>query len=181
MRTINTLVLGAALAAASIAFASSGLRPGEQVTPFHPKHVAGPLAGSDKCFPCTFQSRPQVQVWVNGDAHENVLAIAKALDASMAKHQGKEFKALVVVLTDKANADSQAEMVKKVAASAGLKHVAVALLDKGNDAVDAYKIDLKAKNTVIAYRDWKVTGNASNVSGKSGLATIEGLVAQVVK
>ena len=57
-----------ATAVAAFAFgANSGISVGENVTPFHPNHISGPLANSTNCFPCTFQNRPQVQVWVNGD------------------------------------------------------------------------------------------------------------------
>ena len=65
--------------AAAIAFSgtlNSGLGKGENVTPFHPKHIVGPLAGSSNCFPCTFQNRPQVQAWINGDDAKNVAKIA---------------------------------------------------------------------------------------------------------
>src|SRR6476469_9661761 len=96
-------VLGILAAAAAIpAFAAplaSGLNLGERVSPFHPKHIAGPLAGTSNCFPCTFQNRPQVQVWINGDNGKNALAFAGTLSKAMKAYQGKEFKGLVVFAT----------------------------------------------------------------------------------
>lgn len=93
-RNIFTGILAATVAVVLPALAApiSGLKAGDNVTPFHPKHVAGPLAGTDKCFPCTFQNRPQVQVWVNGDDGANVVALAKTLSTEMTEHKAKEFK-----------------------------------------------------------------------------------------
>ena len=79
---IGTLI-GAASVAVFAASMNSGLNPGESVTPFHPNHVSGPLANTTNCFPCTFQNRPQVQVWVNGDDLKNIAPIAKTLNTAM--------------------------------------------------------------------------------------------------
>ena len=98
--SISLAVLGVASLAALAAPLASGLKPGENVTPFHPRHLAGPLAGSTNCFPCTFQNRPQVQVWINGDAPQNVATLGKTLSSAMKTYQGKEYKALVVFLSD---------------------------------------------------------------------------------
>lgn len=74
-------VLFSAVALAALAISAfaveSGLKKGESVSPFHPQHISGPLANSNKCFPCTFQQRPQVQVWVNGDNKANVTALLR--------------------------------------------------------------------------------------------------------
>jgi asparagine synthetase B (glutamine-hydrolysing) len=162
----------------------SGLNPGDSITPFHPKHIAGPLAGTDKCFPCTYQARPQVQIWVNGDSADNVAKIAKALEGAMAKYQGNEFKALIVMLSSGNDTAALNATAKKVAAEAGLKNVAVAILPKTDSAVSAYKVSLDSsvKSTLFVYRDWKVAKTFVNLKGDAkGLGELNAAVASISK
>ena len=168
--TSRTLFGGALAATALVATAvfaapGSGLKVGESVTPFHPKHLAGPLAGTSNCFPCTFQNRPQVQVWVNGDDKANVLALAKTLSAEMKEHNKQEFKALVVVLTDPAKMSQAETMVKEAAKTPGTEGVGMAVLAKNDDAVKAYSVntDASVKNTVFVYKNWKVAKTFVNL------------------
>lgn len=179
------LIAASAIALSVSAFAAvtSGLKPGESITPFHPSHVAGPLAGTDKCFPCTYQSRPQVQVWVNGDNAENVSKIAKALDASMAKNEKKEFKAMIVMLVDKNNKDEVKKAAKEKAKAANLKHVAIALLDRNDEAVKKYKVNLddEVMNTVFVYRNWRIADTMVNLKAdEKGLASLNGAINRVI-
>ena len=169
--------LGVVSVAAFAAPLSSGLKPGENVTPFHPRHLAGPLAGSTNCFPCTFQNRPQVQVWVNGDSAQNVAAFAKTLSRAMDAHKSQEFKALVVFLTTPKTEASVRAMVTAAAKKPELKGVGMALLDTNNEAVSAYKINLSAKNTVFAYKNWQVAQSFTNLNGDaSGLQKLDGAI-----
>jgi hypothetical protein len=163
----------AAVALAVPAFAAplaSGLKPGDQVTPFHPKHLAGPLAGTSNCFPCTFQNRPQVQVWVNGDDPKNVLAVAKTLGGAMKAHKAKEFKALVVVLTTPQNEAAAAKLVQTAAKTPGTEGVGMALLPTTDEAVEAYRVNTSAdiKNTVFVYKNWKVADTFVNLKADNG-------------
>jgi hypothetical protein len=173
---VSTTII-AALAIPALALAvTSGLKAGEQVSAFHPTHVAGPMAGTDKCFPCTFKNRPQAQIWVNGDKTENVVALAKALDKSMDNLKGKEFKAMIVVLSDKSAMEATKTMAAKMAKDNGIKNIAIAVLPKDHEAVQAYKINLSkdVKNTVFVYRDWTVKDSMTNVVANSaGLASLE--------
>ena len=58
-----SILLGAGLTAVALAGGvSSGLNKGEDVTPFHPNHFAGPLANSTNCFPCTFQNLSLIHI-----------------------------------------------------------------------------------------------------------------------
>ncbi len=184
---IKHLVFGVAavaVAASAVAFlgGKSGLKAGDRVTPFHPSHVSGPLAGTDNCFPCTFQNRPQVQVWINGDSAANVVKIAAGLQKQIDANKGKEFKAMVVWLTDDVNAAKPT--LKKVLAESGAKDVALAALSKKDDAVDAYKMSLASdvKNTVYVYKNWKVEASMVNlVADDKGLVALNGAIANVVK
>ena len=180
---ISFTLAGSAIIAAAFAFGgNSGLNKGEKVSPFHPSHFAGPLKNSDKCFPCTFQARPQVQVWVNGDNPGNVVAIAKDLSAAMKKYDNKEFKALVVFVADKKNADSLKKTV--LAATAGIDNVGMAVITKDNEAISNYKINLSGdvKNTVFAYKDWTVQNKMVNLKAdKAGLESLNAAIATLVK
>ncbi len=178
--TIKTPLALLALAGAASLFAlvplggaaKAGLKLGESVTAFHPRHLSGPLAGTTNCFPCTFQNRPQTQIWVHGDSEANVGAVAKMLDGEMTSKSGKEFKALVVVLYDKGG-EAQAEaFAKAIPGKYGAKRVGVAVLPTTSEYVANYKIDLKAKNTVYVYKDWKVTAAYADVNAAKDGARI---------
>ncbi len=181
----TTILLGSALAAFALAKGvNSGLNKGEDVSPFHPNHFSGPLANTDKCFPCTFQNRPQVQVWVNGDSMENVAKIATKLGAEMKENEKAEFKALVVFVAegDKAEKAKAAglELVKK----AGLKGVAMATISPSNEAIKAYKINVspEVKNTVLVYKNWKVADKMVNLKADAaGLKALDGAIESVAK
>ena len=181
----TTILLGSAMTAVALAGGvSSGLNKGEDVTPFHPNHFAGPLAGSTNCFPCTFQNRPQVQVWVNGDSMESVAKIAKNLSNAMKANQKAEFKALVVFVAEGAKAEqlktAGLELVKKE----GLNGLAMATISPSNEAIKAYKINLSpdVKNTVLVYRNWKVKNKLVNLSSDaSSLKTLDASIASIVK
>jgi hypothetical protein len=155
-----------ALAATAFAFApNSGLKPGEMVSPFHPKHVVGPLAGSENCFPCTFGNRPQVQVWINGDNDANVSSIAKTLGVAMDKYKSTEFKALVVFVTNNPNDAKLADKLKAVAKATKSEKVGMAIIGKSDSALQDYKINTSAdvKNTVLVYKNKSVASSMVNL------------------
>ena len=179
-----TAIVAGVVAAAALAAPNSGLKAGERVSPFHPQHVSGPLAGTDKCFPCTFQNRPQVQVWVNGDAPANVEALAKTLGASMEAHKGKEFKALIVFLVDRKSAESMKKLATEAGKKPGLANVAMAMLDKNSEYVANYKIntDPSVKNTVLVYKDWTVARTFVNLTADAaGAGQLNGAIASIAK
>lgn len=150
------LISGALVGMSMIAsaFVNSGLDKGERVSPFHPKHVAGALKGTDTCFPCTYQNRPQVQAWVTNGDKESIHAFAKTLDEAMGKYANKDFKAMVVILATKEQGKTIEQMAP--AFSKELKNVSISYLTADNDAVKNYKINTAAKNTVFVYKNWTV-------------------------
>lgn len=190
-KALFAIVTASIIALPVFAAVESGLKPGERVTPFHPDHVSGPLAGTTNCFPCTFQQRPAVQVWVHGDDHENIHKMVEGLAANMTNHKSKEFKALVVVVAD--SADEKATLKKELAKGCEMgasetdcacKDVGIAVIDKDNPAIANYKINLDAsvKNTVIAYKDWKVAKTMVNVKmDKKGAESLNETIASIVK
>lgn len=179
MKKLLLAAAGLGIAVFAFAGANSGLAKGEKISAFHPTHVAGPLAKSTDCFPCTFQNRPQVQVWVNGDDMKNVLSIAKTLNEQMVNNS--EFKALVVVITDDAKGVSaQLEAASK---NKGLDKVGMAYLGKKDKAVGQYKINLAddVKNTVFVYKNWTVAEKFVNLKGdEAGLKSLNASIKTVL-
>lgn len=177
----GSIILVGAVAASALGFSlDSGLKVGERVTPFHPTHISGPLKGTNNCPPCTFQNRPQVQVWVNGDDVANVEKIAKVLDAEMGSN--KEFKAFVIFVTD--NPEATAKKLKDVVSKTGLNNVAFAYIDKNDEALENYKINTGAdiKNTVFLYKKWTVQDKYVNFKADSaGLNKLKEAVASLNK
>jgi predicted lipid-binding transport protein (Tim44 family) len=176
------MISGLILGAATLAFAAvnSGLDKGESVSPFHPKHVAGPLKGGDACFPCTYQNRPQVQAWVTNGDQKSIVAFAKTLDAAMSKYAKNDFKAMVVIVAP----DAMHKMIEESAPmmAKSFKNVDISYLSPSNPAVKAYKINTKAENTIFAYKDWKVENKMVNLKAdEKGLADLDKAVAMLVK
>ena len=182
-RTI--VFFGTAIAALALAKGlGSGLSKGESVSPFHPNHFSGPLANTTNCFPCTFQNRPQVQVWVNGDDSKNVARIAKRLGAAMKANGKAEFKALIVFVADGAKAEAAKAEGLALAKREGLDGIGMATISPTNESVKAYKINTapEVKNTVIVYKDWKVRNTMVNLDADaSGLKALDRAIAGVVK
>lgn len=180
---ISALVATAAFAIPAFAGAlSSGLNTGQSVSPFHPKHISGPLKDTTECFPCTFQNRPQVQAWVNGDDAKNVLPIAKSLSTAMKTYKGKEFKALVVFLTTPENAAKTEAAVRVAAKTPGTEGVGMAVLRTDDEAVSNYKVNIAAgvKNTIFVYKNWKVADKFVNLKADaSGLKTLNTSIAKI--
>jgi hypothetical protein len=168
------------LSMVATAFTSSGLEKGEMVSPFHPKHVAGALKGTDSCFPCTYQNRPQVQAWVTNGDKNSIMAFAKTLDNAMDKYASKEFKGMVVILATK----EQGKMIEEHAPmiSKDLKHVSISYLTADNEAIQNYKINTGAKNTVFVYKNWKVQDKFVDLSADAkGLGELNAAIGNIVK
>ncbi len=156
----------------------SGLNVGEKVSAYHPQHVSGPDAGTDTCPPCKYGNRPAVQVWLNGESEENIMAMAKALDSKVAGSK-KEFKAFMINLT---HCDACVDGTKAVAKKSGLKNVAMAYLPKTDEAVKAYKVNTSAdvKNTVFVYKNREVVAKFVNLKADAeGLKALSAAVAKI--
>lgn len=184
-KLVGVTVAASALALSAFAFApESGLKVGEMVSAFHPKHVSGPHKGTDACPPCTYGNRPQVQVWVNGDNPENVAKIAKRLNAAVNAKKSKELKAFVIVLTDSDKVNETKLAIETIAGKTNANDVAMAYLPKGDEAVKAYKVSTASdvKNTVFVYRNRKVDAKMVNLKAdEKGLQALDAAVENITK
>jgi len=87
---------------------------------------------------------------------------------------------MVVIVAPKGNAseiEKAAPMMQKM-----WKNVGVAYVTPDNPAVSAYKINLKAANTVFAYKNWKVAEKFVDVKAdEKGLAAVGAAIESLVK
>ncbi len=179
--SIATLFAGAAVSLALAVGIESGLKPGEMVTPFHPKHVSGPDAGTDTCPPCKYGARPAVQVWVNGDSDENVSKLTASLSKAVDAHKDKELKAFVVMLTMCQGCEAKA---KSVGEKTEHKNIGIAYLPNNDAAVKNYKINVSSevKNTVMVYKNKRVAATFVNLKAdKEGLEKLHAAIAGVTE
>ena len=182
-KALSVALMASSLSAAVMA-ADSGLKVGEMVSAFHPKHVAGPHKGTDACPPCTYGNLPMVQVWVNGDDIDNVLEISKSLEKAVEAKKRSQFKAFVIVLTDKAHSKQTATALEAAASKAGFDDLAVAYLQKDDHAIKDYKVNTTAdvKNTVFVYKDRTVKAKFVNLKGnKAGLTSLNTAIDKIAK
>ncbi|MGV3618187.1 MAG: hypothetical protein ACO1SV_22905 [Fimbriimonas sp.] len=180
---LSVALVASALSISAFA-ADSGLKVGETVSAFHPKHVAGPHKGTDACPPCTYGNLPMVQVWVNGDDMNNVLEISKSLEKAVDAKKRAQFKAFVIVLTDPAKAKETAKTLEAAASKSGFKSLAVAYLSKDDHAIKDYKVntDSEVKNTVFVYKDRTVQTKFVNLKGdQKGLSALNTAIDKIAK
>ena len=182
-KLFSVAIVATSLATAAFG-AESGLKVGEMVSAFHPQHVSGPHKGTDACPPCTYGNLPMVQVWVNGDDMDNVLEISKTLEKAVEAKKRSQFKAFIIVLTDKAHAADTGKKLAAAADKAGFNDISVAYLTKDSSALKDYKMSTAAdvKNTVIVYKDRKVDAKFVNLKGDDkGLTALNGAINKITK
>src|SRR5579863_9808635 len=80
---------------------ASGLRPGEQVEPWNPIHVAGPDQGTNTCPVCVYGERPVVVAFAKNT--NNTAALVARLELLARQHR-KDGLRIVVAVVD-ADAD----------------------------------------------------------------------------
>lgn len=150
----------ALLVTAAPAELKSGLQKGEEVAAWNPIHVAGPDKGTRACPVCTYLEKPAVVVFTRDGG--NAAALAEQLEKLVAANERKNLKGFVVVL------DAMPEQLAKMAADKRLTKIGVCYLDPRTRDKDLqlYKIHPQAINTIIVYRDYKVTANFVNLDAR---------------
>lgn len=135
----------------------SGLPVGGEVEPWEPVHVSGPHKGTQACPVCTYMKAPAVVAFAkSGDKTQQMLT---QLEQLLAKHSDDKLKAFVVVL------DAPPVMVTSMANGSRLRLTSLCYLaPKTREAdLEKYKIDPSVENTVMVYKDYKVTANFNNL------------------
>ncbi len=176
----GTLAIAVLALPALAAAPESGLKVGETVSAFHPTHVAGPLKGTDGCPPCTYGNRPMVQVWHNHDTDANLEATVKFLDKKIAESK-HEFKAFTIRVAFCENCVGETEDMAK---AYGDTKVGIAHISSTDQAITDYKynLDREVKNTVIVYKNRKVSAKFVNFKAdEAGLKALNVAIANVDK
>jgi hypothetical protein len=159
------LSLGLAVAAVSLtavaAFAAveSGLKPGAMPSPFQVVDVTGPNKGRELCYRCQYGNAPVLTAFVNGDVAKSgklLTELQKIVDAN----KSRGLRAFVTYMAGPEAKDA----IQKVAADNKIT-IPLVFLPKGakDEEVASYKINPKAKNTVILWKSSKVTANFVDV------------------
>jgi len=135
----------------------SGLPVGEFVAAWNPLHVAGPDKGTNACPICTYLERPMVQVFAKDGPQ--VALLTEKLEKLVVVHHKAEFKAFLIVV------DGKPDVLKKLAEENKIVHSALCYPDPASKAEDLgkYQINPDAQNTIIVYKDYKVTACFVNV------------------
>ncbi len=173
----------AALAVPALASLTSGLNVGQQVSAFHPTHVAGPHKGTDACPPCTYGMQPQVQVWVNGDSEANISAIAKVLN-DRSQWKGTGLKPFIIFVSDPAKTSQTAKWIAEFSSKTNINNVAMAYLPKNSEYVGDYKINTSAevKNTIFVYKNRTVQEKFVNLKADAtGIANLNKAIDKITK
>jgi protocatechuate 3,4-dioxygenase, beta subunit len=138
----------------------SGLPIGAFVPAWNPLHVAGPDKGTNACPICTYLERPMIQVFAKDGPQVGLLA--QKLEQLVVTHQKAEFKAFLIVV------DGQPDVLKKLAEEHKLAYSALCYPDPASKAEDLgkYRIHPDAQNTLVVYKDYKVTACFANVDVK---------------
>lgn len=162
---------------------SSGLKPGEYVSSFHPQHLSGPDKGTDTCPPCKYGNLPAVQVWVNKEDPKTAAAITEFVNQEVAKSK-KDLKGFVLYVLKDKDAAARAKQAAKQAEADGLVKVAIATVKPTDQAIPNHKINLKpeVRNTVLVYSKRKIVASMVNLKGTTqDLSRLRSALAQAQK
>ncbi|WP_442483679.1 YceI family protein [Aeoliella sp. SH292] len=150
----------------------SGLAVGEEVEPWTPVHVAGPDKGTRTCPVCTYLGCPAVVVFAKkGDNTERLLAEVEKLCVE----NGDKLKGFVAVL------DASPAELELIAAQNGVTLASLCYPDDKTGAKDlaAYHVNPEVANTVMVYKDYKVTANFIDLKA-TDVAKLESAVERVL-
>jgi protocatechuate 3,4-dioxygenase, beta subunit len=162
------------LVAAQPAELKSGLQRGEEVAAWNPIHVAGPDKGTKACPVCTYLEKPAVVIFTREGA--NAAALAEQLEKLVASHERHHLKGFVIVL------DTTPDKLAKMAVEKRIAKIGLCYPDpqtKAKDLGELYKIHPQAQNTILLYKNYKVTANFVNLDARRFNA-VEAAVKQIL-
>ncbi|HEY3998239.1 MAG TPA: hypothetical protein VGO93_05200 [Candidatus Xenobia bacterium] len=161
---------------------TSGVEVGGRLSSYGPKHLTGPDKGTNTCPVCRYGLLPSVQVWVNTDKAENVVALAAALHQAVQLHGGLQahggLHAFITVLRPQA----QFAEVESLASQANYHDVAIMWLDPCSKSVSDYQINMSKEvaNTVFVSSENRVRHKFVNlVADAKGLAALQSAISDL--
>lgn len=165
-----------ALAALSMA-AFAGPKVGSAVPAYHPTHIAGPDKGTKTCAVCKYGATPAVQAFVWGDSIENILSLAELLNSQVEQHGLNNFRAFIIIVDD---GSVNLERVTAGLADKGIEKVAVATIEPDAKVLEQLEIEKDKKNTIIVYRDRKISRVMNNVDAANMGERISAAISETV-
>jgi hypothetical protein len=167
------LVVGAGVAGGAL---KSGPQTGERIPgPFHPLNVTGAAAGKKHCLVCEHGTSPVAMVFAR-QVSPPLTKLIKQLDGATAKNAAVNMGSFVVFLTDK---EGMADELKKVAATANLKHTVLAIDNPSGP--EKYNVAKDADITVVLYSRHDVMANHTFRAGQLNDEAISKIMANVPK
>jgi protocatechuate 3,4-dioxygenase, beta subunit len=135
----------------------SGLQKGDDIESWNPIHVAGPNKGTNACPVCTYMTLPAVVIFTKDGP--NLPALAVRLQDLVNRKKDTQLKGFVVVL------DSTPDRLRQMAGDAGITQIGICYPDpvERDHDLQIYKINPQADNTVMVYKNYKVTANFVNL------------------
>lgn len=176
----NVLVVASALllsaaTAVSAGELKSGLQVGAFPGAFNVLDCTGPATGKSLCYRCRYGGKPVVTIFTR-TLDENVTKLVREVDAKLAAN--KELRAFVVLLTD--DPDAAEPQLKKLAETAGIKHVPLTVFD-GEAGPPQYEISSEAGVTVMLWVKSNVKANHAFKAGELDAKGVQAVVADTAK
>jgi protocatechuate 3,4-dioxygenase beta subunit len=145
---------------------TSGLQRGEDIHSWNPIHVAGPNKGTNACPVCTYEALPAVVIFTRQGP--NAAALSTRLQNLVVQQRQMKLKGFVIVL------DSTPDELKQLAGNLNITQIGLCYPDPQTRDRDLqlYKINPAATNTVMIYKNYKITANFVNLDA-SDFAQVE--------
>ena len=139
---------------------ASGMKPGDQVEPWNPLHVAGPDKGTNICPVCTYLEKPVVVVFAKDTLNNGQLSGQLEVIARERKKTGLR---VVIAITDAGEART-----KELASTLAIADASFCYMSEKSGAAElkAYRINPAAENTIMVYKDYTVAATFVNLSAR---------------
>lgn len=155
----------------------SGLQVGDYVGSFDVEDVTGPARGRSICYACRYGARPVINIFAREMTDEVAMLIA-AIDKKIDKHQDRQLKAFVVLLSEDPEADE--EKLIRLTRKHRIRNVPLTLFD-GIAGPPKCRIAEKAAVTVMLWHDQEVKANHAFAAGQFDQAGIDAVLRSTAK
>ena len=119
-----------------------------------------------------------IQVWINEDG-ENASALLEATNNLVSSHKSDGLLGFVMFI----RGPETKPILEKLATEKNINSAVVTCLPKGkkDSALQRYRINPEAKNTILVYKRKIVTANFVNINAKKSFDKVEKAVAKMLE
>ncbi len=180
MKRLIPIVLSVLFVAVSTAEEiRSGLQVGDAPSQFNVKDCTGPAAGKTLCYFCRFGRRPVVGVFTR-TMNDDVVALAKRIDESLAQNRDKRMAAFLVYVTD--DLFTASRQLKAIARQQGIARMPLTVFqDRPEKLLEDYRLSPDAEVTVMMWVNIEVKANHAFGHGGVDSAAVDRIVADTAK